>query len=203
MERVRNAWGFGAIARCAGRRQDIRAYGRLKCKPSAMSFLKQSKEMDKRGWEMMGYNVTNSRSLRNHSPGSGTKIIHTTLKISNSQRERRCADGGVRGSRNLQHVDILAAAESIYRDWNNDDVPYPDESKSGRYVRPELTAMQSRHQLLWQGSHGRRYYQMVAINSTHFIRTGQKVPRVMGIPLHPFHTGRPLRINTSKRRSST
>ena len=45
-----------------------------------------------------------------------------------------------------------------------------------------------------QGHTGEEYYEMVASQFDTLYADSQKLPRVMGIPLHPFHTGEPLRI---------
>jgi allantoinase len=159
-------------------------------------FPKAIEEMDKRGWEMMGHNVTNSRSLRNLPLDQEQKIIHTTLKIieqSTGKKVRGWLGTGL--GETFSTLDILAAAGVRYTgDWNNDDVPYPMKVKSGDMYALNYGNAINDISFYGKGHTGEEYYQMVANQFDTLYLDSQKVPRVMGIPLHPFHTGEPLRI---------
>ncbi len=157
---------------------------------------KAIEEMDKRGWEMMGHNLTNSRSLRNLPLDKEEPLIHTTLKVIEQATGKKVRGWlGTGLGETFSTLDILAAAGVRYTgDWNNDDVPYRMKTKSGEMYALNYGNAINDISFYGKGHTGEEYYQMVANQFDTLYADSQKVPRVMGIPLHPFHTGEPLRI---------
>ena len=159
-------------------------------------FPKAIEEMDKRGWEMMGHNLTNSRSLRNIPLEEEEMIIHDTLKIieqSTGKKVRGWLGTGL--GENFTTLDILAKAGVTYTgDWNNDDVPYQMNVKSGEMHALNYGNAINDISFYGKGHTGEEYYEMAVNQFDTLYADSQKIPRVMGMPLHPFHTGQPLRI---------
>lgn len=159
-------------------------------------FPKAIDEMKRRGWEMMGHNLTNSRSLRGLSPDEEQRVIHTTLEVI-----ERATGTKVRGwlgtglAENYNTLDVLAEAGIKYTgDWNNDDLPYRMKVKTGNlYTLPYGNAIND-ISFFGRGHTGEEYYKLVVDQFDTLYADSQKLPRVMGIPNHPFHTGQPLHI---------
>ena len=157
---------------------------------------KAIEEMDKRGWEMMGHNITNSRSLRNLPLDKEETIIHTTVKVIQQATGKKVRGWlGTGLGETFSTLDVLAEAGVQYTgDWNNDDVPYRMKVKSGEMYAINYGNAINDISFYGKGHTGEEYYQMVANQFDTLYADSQKLPRVMGIPLHPFHTGEPLRI---------
>jgi peptidoglycan/xylan/chitin deacetylase (PgdA/CDA1 family) len=159
-------------------------------------FPKAIEEMKKRGWEMMGHNLTNSRSLRGLPLDEETRVIYTTLQVI-----ERAVGTKVRGwlgtglGENYTTLDILAEAGVRYTgDWNNDDLPYRMKVKTGEmYALPYGNTIND-ITFFGAGHSAGEYYQLLVDQFDTLYADSQKIPRVMGIPLHPFHTGQPLHI---------
>jgi peptidoglycan/xylan/chitin deacetylase (PgdA/CDA1 family) len=157
---------------------------------------KAIEKMDQLGWEMMGHNVTNSRSLRGLPLDQEQKIIHTTLQVIQQATGKKVRGWlGTGLGETFSTLDILAESGVQYTgDWNNDDVPYPMSVKSGKMYALNYGNEINDISFYRQGHTGEEYYQVEAAQFDTLYADSQKVPRVMGIPLHPFHTGEPLRI---------
>ena len=157
---------------------------------------KAIEEMDKRGWEMMGHNLTNSRSLRNLPLEKEEPLIRTTLKVIEQATGKKVRGWlGTGLGETFSTLDVLAEAGVRYTgDWNNDDVPYRMKTKSGAMYALNYGNAINDISFYGKGHTGEEYYQMVANQFDTLYADSQKVPRVMGIPLHPFHTGEPSRI---------
>jgi len=157
---------------------------------------KAIEKMDQLGWEMMGHNVTNSRSLRGLPLDEEQKIIHATLDIIQQATGKKVRGWlGTGLAETFNTLDILAARGVQYTgDWNNDDVPYALKVTSGQMYALNYGNAINDISFFRQGHTGEEYYQMVAAQFDTLYADSQQFPRVMGIPLHPFHTGQPLRI---------
>lgn len=157
---------------------------------------KAIEEMDKRGWEMMGHNVTNSRSLRGLPVDEELTIIHTTLKIIEQATGKKVRGWlGTGLGETFTTPDNLAEAGVVYTgDWNNDDIPYKMKVKSGELYALNYGNAVNDISFWGKGHTGDEYYQMLVNQFDTLYAESQKLPRVMGIPLHPFHTGQPSRI---------
>jgi peptidoglycan/xylan/chitin deacetylase (PgdA/CDA1 family) len=159
-------------------------------------FPKAIEEMDKRGWEMMGHNVTNSRSLRNLSLDQEERIIHTTVEVIKQATGKKVRGWlGTGLGETFSTLDVLAEAGVEYTgDWNNDDVPYPMKAGKGSIYALNYGNAINDISFYGKGHTGEEYFQMVSNQFDTLYADSKKIPRVMGIPLHPFHTGQPLRI---------
>jgi len=159
-------------------------------------FPKAIEEMDKRGWEMMGHNLTNTRSLRGLSPEEEAKVVQTTLDVI-ERATRKKVRGWLGSGLGETYItpDLLAAAGVKYTgDWNNDDLPYRMKVKAGElYTLPYGNAIND-ITFFGAGHTGEEYYQILVDQFDTLYADSQKLPRVLGIPLHPFHTGQPLHI---------
>ena len=157
---------------------------------------KAIEEMDKRGWEMMGHNVTNSRSLRNLPLDEEEKIVRDTVKIISQATGKKVRGWlGTGLGETFSTLDVLAEVGVEYTgDWNNDDIPYPMKTKSGEIYALNYGNAINDISFYGKGHTGEEYYQMAVNQFDTLYADSQKMPRVMGMPLHPFHTGEPLRI---------
>jgi len=157
---------------------------------------KAIEKMNALGWEMMGHNVTNSRTLRGLPPEQEQKIIETTLNVIEGATGKKVRGWlGTGLAENFDTLDLLAERGVQYTgDWNNDDVPYAMKVKSGRMHAINYGNAVNDISFYRFGHTGEDYYQMIVNQFDTLYADSAKVPRVMGIPLHPFHTGQPLRI---------
>jgi allantoinase len=158
-------------------------------------FPKAIEELDRRGWEMMGHNVTNSRGLRNLPPDQENAIIQTTLQVI-SQTTGKPVRGwlGSGLAETFDTLDVLAAAGVRYTgDWNNDDLPVAMRVKSGAMHGMPYGNEVNDIRFFGSGHTGEEYEQMLRDQFDWLYKDSQTLPRVMGIPLHPFHIGQPLR----------
>ena len=157
---------------------------------------KAIEEMDKRGWEMMGHNVTNSRNLRNAPLDKELDIIHTTLKViaqATGKKVRGWLGSGL--NETFSTLDILAEGGVEYTgDWNNDDLPFPMTTKHGTIYALNYGNAINDTGFYGRGHTGDEYYAMVSSQFDTLYAESLKVPRVMGVPLHPYQSGEPSRI---------
>jgi peptidoglycan/xylan/chitin deacetylase (PgdA/CDA1 family) len=157
---------------------------------------KAIEEMDRRGWEMMGHNLTNSRSLRNLPLDQEQTIIRTTLQIIEQATGKKVRGWlGTGLGETFTTLDNLAEAGVVYTgDWNNDDIPYRMKVRSGEMYALNYGNAINDISFWGKGHTGDEYYQMLVSQFDTLYEDSKKLPRVMGIPLHPFHTGQPSRI---------
>lgn len=159
-------------------------------------FPKAIEELDKRGWEMMGHNVTNSRTLRNAAPEQEKTIVQTTLQVIEQftgKKVRGWLGSGL--AETFDTLDVLAAAGVRYTgDWNNDDLPVRMKVKSGSMHGVPYGNEINDIRFFQTGHTGDEYAQMLIDQFDVLYADSRTLPRVMGIPLHPFHVGQPLRI---------
>jgi len=157
-------------------------------------------ELDQRGWEMMGHNVTNSRSLRNASPEVERAIIGTTLKVigeATGKPVRGWLGSGL--AETLDTLDILAASGVRYTgDWNNDDLPVRLTVKSGTMHGMPYGNEVNDIRFFGAGHTGDEYAEMLNGQFDTLYKDAASLPRIMGIPLHTFHAGQALRIKYLK-----
>lgn len=154
-------------------------------------FPKTIEEMKKRGWEMMGHNITNSQTLRGVSFEQEQRIIRTTVAII-----ERAMGTPVRGwlgsglAETFTTLDTLAEVGIRYTgDWNNDDLPYRMKVKTGEMYSLPYGNLINDISYFGRGHTGEEYYQMLVDHFDTLYAESQRLPRIMGIPLHPFHTG--------------
>lgn len=162
---------------------------------------KAIEEMDKRGWEMMGHNVTNSRSLRGLPLDEERTVIQNTVKII-----RQTTGKKVRGwlgtglGETFNTLDLLTEAGIEYTgDWNNDDLPFPMKTKNGVIYAINYGNAINDTRFYSNGHTGEEYYEMASSQFDTLYADSRKMPRVMGLPLHPFQTGQASRVQSFRK----
>jgi allantoinase len=167
------------------------------------TFPRAIEEMTKRHWELMGHGITNSQPLSSLSSSRAEKdVIRTTLStIQKASGARPKGWLGPALAERLDTLDILAEeGVQFVGDWNNDDQPYRMKVKRGKMLSVpycmELNdiGLFSRH-----GYTGEEYFRAIADQFETLYSESESLARVMGIPLHPFLVGQPLRIKYFQR----
>jgi peptidoglycan/xylan/chitin deacetylase (PgdA/CDA1 family) len=157
---------------------------------------KAIEKMDALGWEMMGHNVTNSRNIRGLPLEKEIPLVQSTVKIiqqATGKKVRGWLGSGL--TETFSTLDLLSELGIEYTgDWNNDDLPYPMKTKSGTIYAINYGNAINDTSFYGKGHTGEEYYQMAVNQFETLYAESQKIPRVMGMPLHPYHTGQPLRI---------
>jgi len=160
-------------------------------------FPKAVEEMKKRRWELMGHGITNSRTLANLSLDQERDVIRTVLRtIEQAAGARPKGWLGPGLAETFNTLDLLAEEGITYvGDWNNDDQPYPMKVKKGKlFSVPYCMEINDIGLFTRQGYTAEQYLKAVMDQFETLYSDSQKLPRVMGIPLHPFLMGQPLRI---------
>jgi peptidoglycan/xylan/chitin deacetylase (PgdA/CDA1 family) len=155
-------------------------------------------EGNKRQWEWMGHNESNTRRLNEAGPGEEAGIIRRTLDTIGQASGRRPTGWLSSGlQQTWDTLDLLAAEGVEYQgDWCNDDQPYVMNLDGGR----SIVAMPYTQQLNDKSAIERRYVsangfcQMICDQFDVLYREGAKSGRVMAIALHPYLIGVPHRI---------
>ena len=155
-------------------------------------------EGEKRGWEWMGHNESNTRRLNEAEPGEEAHIIRRTLDTIAKATGRRPTGWLSSGlQQTWDTLDLLAAEGVEYQgDWCNDDQPYVINLDGGR----SIVAMPYTQQLNDKSAIERRlvsadgFCQMIRDQFDVLYREGAMSGRVMAIALHPYLIGVPHRI---------
>ena len=155
-------------------------------------------EGEKRKWEWMGHNESNTRRLNEAEPGEEANIIRRTLSAIEKASGRRPTGWLSSGlQQTWDTLDLLAAEGVKYQcDWCNDDQPYVMDLDNGG----SIVAMPYTQQLNDKSSIERRlvcadgFRQMICDQFDVLYREGAKSGRVMAIALHPYLIGVPHRI---------
>jgi allantoinase len=155
-------------------------------------------EGNKRRWEWMGHNESNTRRLNEAGPGEEEQIIKRTLATIEQHAGVRPAGWLSAGLQETwDTLDHLAAHGVKYvGDWCNDDQPYVMSLEHGR----SMIAMPYTQQLNDKSAIERRFVdadgfrKMICDQFDVLYREGAKSGRVMAIALHPYLIGVPHRI---------
>jgi peptidoglycan/xylan/chitin deacetylase (PgdA/CDA1 family) len=155
-------------------------------------------EGNRRKWEWMGHNESNTRRLNEAPPGEEVDIIRRTLATIGKASGRRPTGWLSSGlAQTWDTLDHLAAEGVEYvGDWCNDDQPYQMTLDGGR----SIVAMPYTQQLNDKSAIERRlvsadgFRQMICDQFDVLYREGAKSGRVMAIALHPYLIGVPHRI---------
>ena len=155
-------------------------------------------EGNKRKWEWIGHNESNTRRLNEAPPGEEVNIIRRTLDTIGKASGRRPTGWLSSGlQQTWDTLDHLAAECVEYQaDWCNDDQPYEMSLDGGR----SIIAMPYTQQLNDTSAIERRFVsadgfrQMICDQFDVLYREGAKSGRVMAIALHPYLIGVPHRI---------
>ena len=166
-------------------------------------FPRAVEEMTKRRWELMGHGITNSQPLSSLSSSDEERdVIRTTLgTIEKTTGSRPKGWLGPALAERFDTLDILAEEGVQYvGDWNNDDQPYRMRVKKGKMLSVPYCmeindiGLFSRH-----GYTGEEYFNAIVDQFETLYSESESAARVMGIPLHPFLVGQPLRIKYFRR----
>ena len=155
-------------------------------------------EGEKRKWEWMGHNESNTRRLNEASPGEEEKIIKNTfatIEKATGKRPTGWLSSGL--AETWDSVDLLAANGCEYVcDWCNDDQPYEMTLDGGK----KILSVPYTQQLNDKGAIERRFNsadtfrQMICDSFDVLYREGAESGRVMAIAIHPYLIGVPHRI---------
>ncbi len=160
-------------------------------------------EGNKRHWEWMGHNMTNTRRLIDYPEAEEAGVIKTALetiaKVS-GKRPKGWLSSGLQESWNT--LDHLAAAGLDYVcDWTNDDQPYVMTLDNGK----RITSIPYSHDINDIPAFERHnrtaaeFGDMICRQFDTLYREGAQSGRVMAICLHPYLTGKPYRIGALDR----
>jgi allantoinase len=156
-------------------------------------------EGNKRNWEWMGHNETNTRRLNEAAPGEEPRIIKNVF--STIERATGAAPRGWLGS-GLQEtwdtLDLLAAEGFEYVcDWVNDDQPYTMTLDGGRQLIsvPYTIDLNDKPAFDDRSRTAEEFQNMICRQFDVLYREGERSGRVMAIALHPYLIGMPHRID--------
>lgn len=155
-------------------------------------------EGNKRQWEWMGHNKTNTTRLIDLPEGKEPEVIKEVLDT--IQRVAGKRPKGWLGS-GLQEtwstLDILAVEDVEYVcDWANDDQPYAMSLEGGKGI-VAIPYSQDINDIPAFERHNRtadEFRDMICRQFDTLYAEGAQSGRVMAICLHPYLTGRPYRI---------
>ncbi|MGE0797535.1 MAG: polysaccharide deacetylase family protein [Lautropia sp.] len=149
-------------------------------------------------WEFMGHNQTNSVRCVDVPPEAERDEIRATLDLieqTTGKRPRGWLGAGTAETWNT--VDHLLAEGCDYvGEWTNDEQPYVMTLDAGRLVSIPYTSEINDVTCYFNRNLDPEQYEKAL--KRHFdvlYRDGQVNGRVLGIPVHPFITGTPQRID--------
>jgi peptidoglycan/xylan/chitin deacetylase (PgdA/CDA1 family) len=155
-------------------------------------------EGNKRGWEWMGHNESNTRRLNEVSADSERGIIQRaldTIERASGTRPKGWLSSGLQET--FSTVEYLAAAGVEYVcDWVNDDQPYEMHLPSGRPLLSVPYSWEVNDKPAIEGHHftPNDFRDMICRQFDVLYREGEQSGRVMAVALHPYITGQPFRI---------
>ena len=155
-------------------------------------------EGQKRKWEWMGHNESNTRRLNEAEPGEEINIIKRTLSTIEKATGKRpvgwLSSGLQQTWDTLEHL----AAEGVeYQcDWCNDDQPYVMNLDGGRTILsvPYTQQLNDKASIEHRFVEADGFRQMICDEFDVLYHEGAKSGRVMAIALHPYLIGVPHRI---------
>jgi peptidoglycan/xylan/chitin deacetylase (PgdA/CDA1 family) len=155
-------------------------------------------EGNKRNWEWMGHNESNTRRLNEAPPGEEANIIRRTFETI-SRATRKPVKGWL--SSGLQQtwdtLDLLAAQGCVYQcDWCNDDQPYVMKLDGGKQILSVPYPQQCNDKPAYERMlvTPDEFKDMICRTFDVLYREGEKSGRVLPIALHPYISGVPHRI---------
>jgi len=155
-------------------------------------------EGNRRGWEWMGHNESNTRRLNEAPPGEEAHIIKrtfATIERAAGARPKGWLSSGLQET--WDSLDLLAAEGCRYVcDWCNDDQPYIMHLDGGRRLvsvpYPQQTNDKPAYERMYV-SPG-EFRDMICRTFDVLYREGAESGRVLPIALHPYISGVPHRI---------
>jgi peptidoglycan/xylan/chitin deacetylase (PgdA/CDA1 family) len=160
-------------------------------------------EGNRRQWEWMGHNETNTRRLNEAPPGEERNIIRRTLDTIGKASGRRPTGWLSSGlQQTWDTLDHLAAEGVEYQgDWCNDDQPYVMSLDNGRSIvaMPYTQQLNDKSSIERRFNTGDEFCKMICDSFDVLYREGARSGRVMAIALHPYLIGVPHRIGALDR----
>lgn len=160
-------------------------------------------ELLKRNWEIMGHGITNSQLMSSFSSAAEERdVIQTALGTIERVTEHRPKGWlGPALAESYDTLDLLTEAGVQYvADWNADDQPYRMKVKCGKMTSiPYCMELSDTRMFARHGYTGPEYLEALVDQFETLYSESHSIPRVMGIPLHPFLVGQPLRIKYLQR----
>jgi allantoinase len=156
-------------------------------------------EGNKRRWEWMGHNQSNSRRLNEVSAEEEPKVIGDTLDtIARVSGYRPVGWLGAGLQETWNTLDLLAGAGCEYvADWGpNDDQPYTMTLGGGKTMVSLPYSYDINDKQAFESAHmsPEDFQNTICRQFDTLYREGAKSGRVMHIALHPYLTGLPYRI---------
>ena len=156
-------------------------------------------EGQKRSWEWMGHNESNTRRLNEAPPGEEPRIIHDALAtIAQATGKRPLGWLGSGLQETWDTLDLLAAEGCEYVcDWTNDDQPYMMMLDGGRTLVSIPYSHEINDKPVFERAHrtSAEFQEMICRQFDVLYREGAESGRVMAIAIHPYLTGVPHRID--------
>jgi allantoinase len=155
-------------------------------------------EGNKRRWEWMGHNMTNTRRLIDYPEAEEAGVIKTALEVitkSSGKRPKGWLGSGLQETWNtLDH--LVAEGVEYVCDWTNDDQPYVMTLENGKQITSipyshdinDIPAFERHNRMADE------FREMICRQFDTLYREGAQSGRVMAICLHPYLTGKPYRI---------
>ena len=155
-------------------------------------------EGQKRHWEWMGHNETNTKRLNEVPPDEEPNIIrHAFATIARSTGIKPLGWLGSGLQETWNTLDYLAAEGCVYVcDWTNDDQPYLMTLNGGQ----QLVSVPYNQDINDKPAYEKlnrtavEFQEMICRQFDVLYREGAESGRVMAICLHPYLTGQPYRI---------
>jgi allantoinase len=156
-------------------------------------------EGQKRSWEWMGHNESNTRRLNEAPPGEEPRIIRDALAtIAKATGKRPLGWLGSGLQETWDTLDLLAAEGCRYVcDWTNDDQPYIMTLDGGRSLVSVPYSHEINDKPVFERAHrtAAEFQEMICRQFDVLYREGAESGRVMAIAIHPYLTGVPHRID--------
>jgi peptidoglycan/xylan/chitin deacetylase (PgdA/CDA1 family) len=155
-------------------------------------------EGNKRKWEWMGHNESNTRRLNEAPPGEEAQIIKrtfATVERAAGTRPKGWLSSGLQET--WDSLDLLAAEGCHYVcDWCNDDQPYIMHLDGGRRLVSVPYPQQTNDKPAYERMHVSpgEFRDMICRTFDVLYREGADSGRVLPIALHPYISGVPHRI---------
>ncbi len=155
-------------------------------------------EGEKRRWEWMGHNESNTRRLNAAAPGEEPRIVRdalTTIEKATGRRPVGWLGSGLQET--WDTLDLLAANGCEYvADWTNDDQPYRMTLDNGKQLIsvPYSQELNDKPAFEKHNLTASQFQEMICRQFDVLYREGAQSGRVMAIALHPYLTGVPHRI---------
>jgi allantoinase len=156
-------------------------------------------EGNKRNWEWMGHNETNTIRLNAVAPEEEVRIIRdslATIEQAVGTRPAGWLSSGMQQTWNT--LELLAGQGCEYvADWTNDDQPYLMSLESGRNIvaLPYSVEINDKPAFEHRFATAAEFGNMIKRQFDVLYREGAASGRVMAIALHPYLTGQPHRID--------